>query len=448
MTAPLPERARADAGAILRAAIAAADAAPLTTAALTRAPELGDRSRIHLVAVGKAAASMAGAALDVLHPRVGAALVIVPRGTSMPPSRRHGRARVLHASHPLPDSASLAAGLAIERLLAASDGRDMLLVLISGGASSLTVLPRDGIGVDAYADCVDHLLRAGADIDEINAVRAHIDRLKGGGLARLAGAVPVLGLVLSDVVGDRVEIIASGPLSPRTATAGDAMTVLNRLGLWDACDPAIRSCLQHAAAQPATSEVAGGRDNVRVVVIGNNEVARDGAAAAATRLGYRVVSRAEPVTGEARNAGALLALEALRMQEALEVGAPPVCLVTGGETTVTVRGRGTGGRNQELVLAAAIALRGARGITIGSIGTDGIDGPTDAAGGVADAATLEHVRTLGYDPATSLLDNDSHTLLRAGGATLVTGPTGTNVLDVQVALVHTAGSRVPAAGSR
>jgi glycerate 2-kinase len=390
-------RGRDHADRILRAAIAAADPAPLVTRALLAVPRLAGHQRVRVLAVGKAAAGMGTAALDTLgrlDARVTAALLILPHGIAAPGPRRG--ATVMHASHPLPDASSLDAGRAVERLLADAAADDVVLVLLSGGASALAVLPVDGLTVTDYAERIDRLMRDGADIGTINSVRRSIDRLKGGGMAAIAAPARVVGLVLSDVTGDRLETIASGPLTPDRASTSD----------------------------------------VSVAIIGGNGIALDGAAACAAGLGYDVRRAAGPLTGPAREAGVWLAGAALRIQRGLKNHDRPVCLLAGGETTVVVTGDGVGGRNQELVLAAALEAGAAPGITIASAGTDGIDGPTAAAGAIADAVTLQRAAAAGIDAAAALARNDSYSFFRAVGGTFITGPTGTNVQDVQLALIR------------
>lgn len=379
---------RRDAERILRAAIAAADPSPLVSRALHGRTDLA--GPIHIVAIGKAAASMAEAATRALgRGRVAGGAVVVPHDT---PAEVGAPLELLRAAHPIPDATSLRAGERLALLLEAREATDTVLVLLSGGASALAVLPVQGVSIEGYADRVRALMLEGADIRTLNTMRRQIDSLKAGGMARLAAPARVVGLVLSDVIGDPLDMIASGPLTPDAAAAAS---------------------------------------NVEIVVIGNNAIAREGAAASARALGYDILMQEVPIVGEARLAGRALALQALELQRSLARHARPVCLIAGGETTVTVRGSGRGGRNQELVLGAARALDGARGITIGSAGTDGIDGASPAAGAIAEAGAIDPDAA-----AASLHDNDAFTLLHAAGATLMTGPTGTNVLDVQVVLVY------------
>lgn len=422
----------ADAFAILRAAVAAADPAERVRQALLAAPELSHLDRVHVVAIGKAACRMTAAADDVLRTRIAARIVIVPFGSIC--------AGALHASHPVPDASSEAAARAVVAAVDRTPRDALLLVLLSGGASALTALPATGIAIADYARCVTLLQRAGADIGEVNTVRKHIDLIKGGRLALLAAPRTVLGLILSDVVGDPVHVIASGPLAADPTTFDDAIAVLRTRGVWEQCAESIRTTLLRGAArldqetpkQPATLQ------HVRTSVVGGNALARDGAAAAARRLGYRALILNDALAGEARTAANWLTTRARQWQTVLAPGDVPLCLVAGGETTVTVRGRGRGGRNQELVLAAALALDHTQGIIIGAAATDGVDGDSDAAGAVADAASIAAARQRGINPEAMLDDNDSNGFFRVAGGLLVTGPTGTNVMDVQIALVQPA----------
>jgi glycerate 2-kinase len=419
---------RAHAEAILRAAIDAAAPAPLVRRALDGALELQDDAPIHLLAIGKAAPQMVEPAFELYGDRIARHLIVAPEGTASARPARFG-------NHPLPGTASLQAGEAVRALLEDVAAGEHLLVLLSGGASASVALPLGAISIDEYADCVRGLMRAGAAIFELNMVRKHIDGLKGGRMAALARPARTLGLVMSDVVGDDLSTIASGPLSPDPTTARDALRVLHQHALLDACAPSIRALLEDTAETGAHESPKPGDDvftNVRVRIVAGNDVAINGAADTAASLGYHVRRATEPVTGLAREAGASLGTEALELQR---LGPLPACIVAGGETTVAVTGSGRGGRNQEIVLAACVALDGVAGITVGSVGTDGVDGPTDAAGAIADAKTLERAAARGPDARRALDDNDSYTFFSEAGYLITTGPTGTNLNDVQVALV-------------
>jgi glycerate 2-kinase len=411
---------------ILRAAIDAADPAPHVRAAVHDARDVLSERRVHLLAIGKAAAVMAAAALEALARPPAATLVIVPHGTV---SGTSDVLRILYASHPIPDRTSVQAATAVERMLDDVRADDVALVLLSGGASALCAAPADDISVDEYARIVSALMNSGADIRELNAVRSHIDRLKGGGMAEHIAPARAVAFVVSDVTGNALDVIASGPLTPPTATRADARRVLERHGLLETASTSVLSRLDDSDER----QIANAFDHVSVRIIADNSTAIDGAAAEADRLGYDVQVVAEPVTGQARAAGRRIAVDALRLAQRPRSRA--ACLLYGGETTVIVTGAGKGGRNQELVLAAAIELDGHSCVTIGSVGTDGVDGPTDAAGAVADGATVMAVSRAGLDVNAALEQNDSHAALGAVGALIRTGATGTNVMDVQVVLI-------------
>lgn len=427
----------ADAERILRAAITAADPGPAVRHAITSIPGLTHARRVHILALGKAAARMSAAARAAFDTPPAATLVIVPHGTAAPAGPD---THVIHAAHPAPDASSVHAAEAVASLLSAASHDDTVLVLISGGASSLCAAPAAGITIEEYAALVRALQHAGADIVELNTVRRHIDLLKGGGMARLAAPARTIGLIVSDVTGSPLHIIASGPLSPGITTPRDARSVLERFGLWHAAPPSIRNAL---SASDTAADLTDAAAHALLRVVADNGIAVAGAARMAVQLGYDVRTTELPVTGAAREAGASAARAAMRIARVLRPADRPVCLLSGGETTVVVTGAGTGGRNQEVVLAAALELAGHPGITIGSIGTDGVDGPTDAAGAVADSATIVAGAHAGVDAAIALEHNDSHSFFTAAGGLIRTGPTGTNVMDVQVALVDPPGVLLP-----
>ncbi len=324
---------------------------------------------------------------------------------------------------------------------------ETLLVLLSGGASAMLCLPREGVGLADIAAVTDALLRAGAPIEELNAVRKHCEVLKGGGLAAASGAGRVLTLVLSDVLGDRLDVIGSGPTAPDPTTFAEALAVLERRDLLD-ISSAVTGMLQKGCAGEQPETVKPGDElweRVESRVVGNNRLAVDAAVRACRRAGYRVVDRQDSVEREAAEIGKKLAARALEC--AAEGARTNAAIVWGGETTVTVGdSAGTGGRNQELALAAAIELAAsglphaetahAPGITIMSLATDGRDGPTDAAGAVVDEQTCARIRAAGMDPIDAMHRHDSHSALDAAGALIRTGPTGTNINDVMLALIE------------
>src|SRR5690606_36983443 len=300
-----------------------------------------------------------------------------------------------------------------------------VLALISGGASALCVAPLDGITIAEYGDVVGQLMRAGADIHELNCVRAHIDALKGGGMAALAAPAESNVLVVSDVVGNELHTIASGPFSAHPSTPADALQVLDHYTI--EAPESIRAALNTYRHTPEAHA------DVRIILDNADAVA--GAARAAAALGYDVLIDDEPVTGHARDAGVRLSLRALDVAREMTTNDTAICLLYGGETTVRVTGSGKGGRNQELALSAAMALDGVPRITLGSIGTDGIDGPTDAAGAVVDGTTAKAASAAGLDVPVALWNNDSHRLLDRVGSLIRLEPTGTNVMDVQAVVI-------------
>lgn len=390
--------------------------------------------RLSLIAVGKAAPAMATAFVETVGRPVDAGLVI---GTHL--DRRLPPPLVWHpGSHPVPDARSVEAARAALALAAGLEPADTLVVLISGGTSALMAAPAEGLALADKQEVTRQLLLRGADITALNVVRKHLSSVKGG---RLAAAAPcrVYAWLLSDVVGDDPSVIGSGPTVPDPTTFEDALDVLERFGGRAAYPAAAVEHLVRGAAHAQADTpkpAAGALARVETTVIGSARVALSGAADLARRLGYDVVIRPEPVVGEAREAAAAH-LEWAQQVLALKPGR--LCLLSAGETTVHVTGTGRGGRNQELALAAVPLLPlAARPVALASLGTDGVDGPTDAAGAVADSGSAARARELGLEPAASLAANDSWTFFRALGDLVITGPTDTNVGDVQILLVDAA----------
>jgi hydroxypyruvate reductase len=395
--------------------------------------------------VGKAALGLAGAAEAQLGDRVVEGLAVFPRGyrAAVPPDlAQPHRLAVREAGHPAPDAASVEAGREALALAARSAGDGLpLLVLLSGGGSALLEAPAPGLALEALRDTSRLLLRAGVPIGGVNAVRKHLSALKGGRLAAAAHPAPVLTLALSDVVGDDLATIASGPTVPDPTTFADALRVLDEAEIRGAVPPVVRAHLEAGAAgewletpKPGDARLA------RAVthLLGTNADALGGARREVERLGYRVEVRACDVTGEARAVGERLA------RELRAASGERVCLLWAGEPTVTVTGSGRGGRCQEAALAAALALDGVdASVLFLAAGTDGVDGPTDAAGAVVSARTAGAARAAGLDPEAALAAHDSHGFFRAaaphlppGEGLVVTGPTHTNVMDVFVGLVR------------
>jgi glycerate 2-kinase len=428
----LSERAREAAHAIWRAALAAGDVAPLVTRVLRREGEqirIGDRpcpERVRVYGCGKASGAMALAVEGVLGERVVDGLVVVKDGYTAPTRR----IRLAEAGHPVPDARGEAAALEIVERVRAARADDLVLFLVSGGGSALTPAPAPPVTLAEKQETTRLLLGVGATINELNAVRKHLSLLKGGQLARAAAPAAVVSLVLSDVVGDPLDVIASGPTAPDRSTFAEALAVLERKGVAAHVPAAVRERLT-AGAERRIDETPkpGDRlfEHVRNVVIGNNALVVDAAAAEARRLGYRAELLTRSLQGEARE----VARELVARARALPAGA---CLIAGGETTVTVRGRGRGGRCQEFALAGALELRPDDALLLLAAGTDGTDGPTDAAGGLADAGTVKRGERAGRSARAALDDNDAYTFLSDAGDLLRSGPTNTNLLDLYLLL--------------
>ncbi|MEM9557707.1 MAG: DUF4147 domain-containing protein [Acidobacteriota bacterium] len=438
---PAHERLRRDARACCEAALAAVEPGALVADWLrAHELELEAGGRLVVAAVGKAGATMAQGAVDVLGARIDGGMALVPASAvSAVPAPLEAFA----GGHPLP-SADGVEGAA--RLLETARGlgeRDVLLVLVSGGGSALATLPPEGASLGDLQTTTRSLLRAGATIDELNCVRKHLDRLKGGRLARAAAPARVVALVLSDVVGDPLDVIASGPVTGDPTTFADARVVLERRGVWEDLPPAVRAHLEAGErGERADSPTPGDPlfERVSATIIGSNRSAADAALELAAARGYAPLLLTTLLEGEAREAGRLLASIGREVQRSTHPIAAPACLLAAGETTVTVRGDGRGGRNQELALGAALALEAAAGpMLVVGFGTDGVDGPTDAAGAWADERSCIRARAAGLDPLDHLRRNDAYTLFAGLDDLLVTGPTGTNVMDLAIVLVAPAG---------
>ncbi|MBI4520068.1 MAG: DUF4147 domain-containing protein [Gemmatimonadetes bacterium] len=430
----LEVRLRRDARRCLDTALRAVDPERLVTDAL-REEVLAAGSSVLLVAVGKAAAAMARGARAVIGERVAQGIVLAPRGATPPAPPP---LQTFHGGHPVPDEAGVAGAQAVLDLVRGAGRSDQILLLLSGGGSALMTLPPDDITLHDVRTVTAQLLAAGAPIEDLNCVRKHLDRLKGGQLAREAAPAHVLALVLSDVVGDPLDVIASGPVSPDPTTFADAINVLERYRVWASAPPAVRDHLEAGRAGDVPETPKRGERpfaRVRARLVGRGRTAAAAALAEAAVLGYETHLLSDSLTGEAREVGRSLAEIGRRVRDSGVPLPPPACLAAAGETVVTVRGDGVGGRNQELALAAALALENVDGVIVASMGTDGIDGPTDAAGALATWTTLARARRAGLDPRAALDRNDSYPFFRALGDLIVTGPTGTNVMDLQLVLV-------------
>lgn len=380
--------------------------------------------RLFVVAVGKAAATMARAAEDALDGRIAAGLAVTKYG--------HAAATrfvtVREAGHPTPDASSLEAARALGSMLASTRRGDVVLALISGGASSLLSSPAGDLTLDDLRSTTEALLASGAPIGAINAVRKHLERFKGGGLAALASPARVTALIVSDVAGDPLDVIASGPTVGDTSTFGDALDVLRAHDLVALVPRSVVAHLEAGARGAMAETPKPGHplfERVHNRIVAGPSIAADAAARAAGASGWRAEVFDRAVTGEARVVGEALARRALAARPR-----GPMCLIGVGETTVNLRGDGFGGRNTEVALAAAIALEGQPDVAVASLATDGDDGPTRAAGAVATGDTVARGRSRGIDARDALARNDSARFFARAGGLVVTGPTLTNVADL------------------
>ncbi len=406
---------------------------------------LSDFRQIRLVGFGKAVMPMAEAVLDVLGSHITEGLVITKYGHAegylLPET-----IDVIEAGHPVPDTAGQNGAERVVSFLEGAKPRDLVVVLISGGGSALLPLPVEGVSLKDLRVLTGHLLRSGATIDELNAVRKHLSRLKGGQLARLASPATVVTLILSDVVGDPLDVIASGPTVPDLSTFGDAWEVLERYEILSRIPKAVRTYLQQGRAgqRPETPKPGASYfDRVHNYVVASNRQAAHAAVKRARSLGYRALLLTTFVEGEAREIAKMAAALVKGIRAYGDPLSPPACLVWGGETTVTVTGPGKGGRNQELALAAALELEGITGFGLMALATDGTDGPTDAGGAAIDGSTVTRARSLGLNPDKALVQNDAYPLLAAVDDLLLIDPTGTNVNDLLVILVVEGGRESP-----
>jgi hydroxypyruvate reductase len=429
---------------IFRAALDASDPSAAVLRHLRRSGEtliaggrrypLRSFRNILVVGAGKAGAAMAQAVEKLLGPRITGGLINVKYG-HVAPLRR---IELNECGHPVPDEAGVRGAQRIAELVRNAGEKDLVLCLISGGGSALLPSPAPPLSLEQKQQATRLLLASGANIHEINALRKHISSLKGGQLARLAWPATVLSLLLSDVIGDDLDVIASGPTAPDASTFATARAVLEKYGLLDRVPPAVRERIE-AGLRGEIPETPKASDpvfrRVQNLIVGSNALAVQAAAQKARELGFRPLILSTRIEGEAR--------EIARMHVAIAKEAalsgrpvrPPACIISGGETTVTVRGDGLGGRNQEFALAAALDLAGARRIVVLSAGTDGTDGPTDAAGAIADGETVARAEALGLRAREFLARNDSYHFFQPLGDLLLTGPTNTNVMDVYLALV-------------
>jgi hydroxypyruvate reductase len=391
-------------------------------------------THIYAVGAGKAGATMAQGLEMVLGERLTGGAVTVKYGHLAAVSRL----TIYEAGHPLPDAAGIRAAEAIMHIAERASANDLVFCLLSGGGSALLPAPRAGISLAEKQQMTSLLLECGASIDEINAIRKHISRVKGGQLARLVAPATLVTLVLSDVVGDRLDAIASGPTVPDPSTYQDCLDIVAQYELLERLPATIRRHLQHgqAGVYPETPKADDAVfDRVQTVIIGNNRLALQAARDMAHALGYQTLILSSTIQGETRHIARMHGAIAQEIRHSGAPLAPPACIISGGETTVTLRGHGKGGRNQEFALAAALDIAGLAGVVILSAGTDGTDGPTDAAGAVVDGQTVARGKILGLQAKEFLRRHDAYHFFTALDDLLITGPTGTNVMDIHLLLV-------------
>jgi hydroxypyruvate reductase len=390
--------------------------------------------RIFVIGAGKASAAMAQAIEKLLGRTIHSGLVNVKYGHLA----RLRRIELNECGHPVPDEAGVRGAQRIAAIAEGAGAEDLVICVMSGGGSALMPSPAPPVTLEEKQAVTRLLLASGANIHEINALRKHISLLKGGQLARLAAPATVLSLMLSDVIGDDLDVIGSGPTAPDAATFASAHAVLEKYGLLDKVPASVRERLEKGvrgeiADTPKSADPLFRK--VQNLVVGSNALAVEAAARKARELGLRPLVLSTRIEGETRDVARMHAAIAKEAAASGRPVKPPACLISGGETTVTLRGSGRGGRNQEFALAAAIDLAGCANVVVLSGGTDGSDGPTDAAGAIADGKTVSRALALGLDPADFLARNDSYSFFDPLGDLLKTGPTNTNVMDVRLVLV-------------
>lgn len=396
-------------------------------------------NRVLILAIGKAAVPMAESAVDIMsslsYKLHGCVVTKVDHAQhhKLPPE-----ITIIEAGHPIPDDRGLLASEKIKSLLHATTAEDLVLLLLSGGGSALLPAPADGLTLKDLQTTTNLLLRSGANIVDMNTVRKHLSALKGGQLARLAAPAPLIGLILSDVVGDPLDVIASGPSTPDPTTFQNALDILTRYRVVEQVPEAVVNHLHHGAAE-CILETPKPLDpifsHVKNIVVGSNAMAARAAAQQAKKLGYHTMLLTTYMEGEAREVGKVAGAIAKGIRFGTSGISAPACIVWGGETTVTVLGAGKGGRNQELAVAAALSMEGLGDVLLLALATDGTDGPTDAAGAYVDGHSTALARNRGWDPYAVLADNNAYPMLDDIGALLRLGPTGTNVNDILILLV-------------
>ena len=451
MTGGIPAKHRHVAMELVHAALAAVDpdaavrraltvrGRTLCVAGLEEELDLDSVQRLVVIGAGKASLPMVRAAEAILGDDITGGLAITKTGhLQQPPQELPRRVVMAEASHPLPDERGVQNTARLVRRLDGLKEQDLVICLISGGGSALMTLPVPGVELSHLEELNGLLLAAGAPIEEINAVRKHVSRVKGGRLAAMAAPARVVSLILSDVVGNPLDVIASGPTAPDSTSFADALEVLRRYDLLERAPGPVVEHLRSGAAGQVPDTPGADREaiwaRVHNCIIGSNEQAAEAAARRAEELGLRSLVLSTFVQGEARE---VARVHAAVLKELALRGGPlprPACLIAGGETTVTIRGPGKGGRNQELALAAALDLAGLPDVLLVALATDGGDGPTDAGGAMVDGTTVARGAAMGRSARDHLERNDAYPYFAALGDLLMLGPTGTNVNDLTLLL--------------
>jgi hydroxypyruvate reductase len=386
---------------------------------------------VYVIGAGKASAQMAQPIERLLGKRVAGGLINIKYGHAA----RLRHIELNESGHPIPDRNGELGAQRITEIARHAGPDDLVLCLISGGASALLPLPAPPLTLEEKQETTRLLLHCGANIHELNCVRKHISAVKGGQLAQLAFPATVLALILSDVIGDDLDVIGSGPTVPDRSTFSDARAILAKYGIGGKVPAAVGERLSGEASEtpkPGDKIFA----NVQNLIVGSNRLAVDAAAQQAQTLGYHTLVLSTVIEGETRDVARVHAAIAKEIRATGRPVKPPACVISGGETTVTIRGSGVGGRNQEFALAAAIDIAGLKDVVVLSAGTDGSDGPTDAAGAVADGNTIARAQAKGLDAVAYLANNDSYHFFEQLGNLIKTGPTGTNVADVRIMLLR------------
>lgn len=396
--------------------------------------DLDQFDRVIVVGAGKAGSAMSRALEEIIGDRITLGHVNVKYGYL----DNVNKIKIQEAGHPAPDQSGYDGANRIFNILKDAGEKDLIIFLLSGGGSALLPLPAGNISLTEKRQATNLLLSCGASIQEINAVRKHISRLKGGWLANAAFPATLITLIISDVIGDRLDTIGSGPAVPDSTTFADCISILKKYGIADKIPKRVLRHINQGAAgiekeTPKSNEAI--FQKVQNVIIANNTKAFNGAQRKAVKLGYNPLILSTMIEGETRETAKVhtgIAKEIVKSNNPVK---RPACVFSGGETTVTIRGKGLGGRNQEFVLAAAIEIAGQKNTVVFSAATDGTDGPLNHAGAVADSLTVKRALNLNLNPADYLMNNDSYRFFLKLGDLITTGPTNTNVMDIRIILV-------------